>query len=201
MAMDINGLPSDKDLIELTHDFEADLHRLVIANHKFTMDGIARDEAEGMPKAEAEFDWETESGIISAIQNGYDDLRVTARNLAMVGIVTRLQHWVGFYARRIDKKRERGLPLDTELGFLNSHLGDGPTPILYFSELAEVRHSVIHADSLPQWTYKGKTRSVASRYAHGDWRVELTDEQVNEAIEKAIALIKWYDDKLITQGK
>ena len=176
--MDVNDLPTDKDLVEITHDFQADLRRLVIANHKFTMEGIARDEAEGMADAKAQLDWETQSGVLSAYQNYYDDLKVAARNLAIVGLVTRLQHWASFYARRIDKKRERGLPLDTEFGFLNSHLGDGPTPISYFSELAEVRHSVIHADSLPQWTYKGKTRSVAPRYAHGDWRVELTDEQL-----------------------
>jgi hypothetical protein len=195
--MDVNELPTDEDLIKLTHDFEADLHRLVIANHRFTMEGIARDEAEGMAEVEAELDWEAHSGILNAYQNHYEGLKIAARNLAMVGLVTRLQHWASFYARRIDPKRERGQSLDTELGFLNSHLGGGPAQIDYFIELAEVRHSVIHADSQPTWTYKGKTRSVAPCYAPSNWRVELTDDQLTEAIEKAIAQIKLYDEKLI----
>jgi len=73
--------------------------------------------------------------------------------------------------------------------------------VQFFAELAKVRHSVIHADSLPRWTYNKKTRRVADHYAHGDWRVEVSEEQLTEAIEATIKQVKWYDEKLQAIGK
>jgi hypothetical protein len=64
-----------------------------------------------------------------------------------------------------------------------------------------VRHSVIHADSQPEWSRGRKKRSVDPRYAPNGYRVEVSDGDLKEGIEKAIMQIKWYDEKLIALNK
>ena len=191
---------------EMSHEFEVDLTCLVIANHKITMEGIAHAEDEELANLQESLKDETDRemvwSIVSYQRNFYDDLRVAARNLAVVVLVTRLQRWAGAYARRIDPKREAGQPIDKELNFLNGKLGPPPNDATqFFFDLAEVRHSVIHADSQPQWSFKGKTRSVDQRYVPNGYRVEVDDEGLRDAIAKAIAQIKWYDEKFAALHK
>lgn len=148
-----------------------------------------------------ESDRDTIFSILDAHENYYDDLRVAARNLALVGLVVRLHHWAAAYARRIDGGRTADKPLETELGFLNSKLGKPPVPTEFFRKLVDVRDSVIHANSLPQWTYRDKPRLVDARFAPEGYRVAVSDEDLAEALEKAITLIKWYDERLIAISK
>jgi hypothetical protein len=188
------------EVIEDAHEFAVDLNYLVIANHKFTMEGIKRAEDEALTGLQDSLKYETDRDIVSSIicheENFFDNLRVAARNLAVVGLVTRLQHWAGAYARRIDPTREAGQSVQKELSFLNSQLGAPPIETSFFLKLAEVRHSVIHADSQPRWTHLGKARSVDPRYAPNGYRVEVEDEYLEDAVAKAITQIKWYDEKL-----
>lgn len=208
-------LPDDLDdrllnepLEEMSHEFEVDLNCLVIANHKITMDGIARAEEEELKPPKNLLDSlkdETDDDVVSSYiwyqQNFFESLRVAARNLAVVGLVTRLQHWAGAYARRIDPTREAGRPMRDELNFLNRNLGTPPIPTSFFFDLEEVRHAVIHADSQPQWTYNGKSKRVQPRYAPNGYRVEVEDEDLKDAIAKAITQIKWYDERLAARHK
>jgi|SRR5271157_4346879 len=198
-------LLNDEEPIEISHEFEVDLNCLVTTNHKLTMEGIERAESDEIAAAEESLNGETDRDMVSSIlsghQNFYDDLRVAARNLTLVGLVTRLQHWASAYARRIDPKRKGGAPLDNDLNFLNTKLGTPPVATDFFYKLAEVRNSVIHADSLSQWTFKDNTRSVDPRYAPNGYRVEVSDEDLRDAIEKAITQIKWYDEKLTALHK
>jgi hypothetical protein len=85
------------------HDFEIELHMLVTANHEFTISAIDRDEDGELSKIDDEFHVESDEVIYSIrgqLQNTYDDFRRAARLLALVGLVTRLQHWVSRFAQR-----------------------------------------------------------------------------------------------------
>jgi hypothetical protein len=42
---------------------------------------------------------------------------------------------------------------------------------------------------------------VDPRYAPNGYRVEVSEEDLEEAIEKAISQIKWYDERLIAVHK
>ena len=67
----------------------------------------------------------------------YEDLKVAARNLAAVALVTRLHHWVSCYARRLNPHHQQQ-PLGAELRFLNSELQqDGPVAVVFFEDLEE----------------------------------------------------------------
>lgn len=203
-------LPDNFDMsldlpIVVSHEFEVDLNYLVTTNYGITIEGIDQRANAELSAIKAEFREETDRDLVRPIladtENYFDDLKVAARNLAMVALVTRLQHWASAYARRFDSGRETGRPLENELGFLNSNLGTPPEDVSFFCKLAEVRHSVIHNDAQPQWTYKGNKRNVDTRYVPNGYRVEISDEDLAEAIEKAITLIKWYDERLVALHK
>jgi hypothetical protein len=196
---------NDEPVSEISHEFEIDLHYLVTANYKITLEGIEREEREDMASTKEHFANETDHEMVSAVLSSYqqffDDLRAASRNLTAVGLVTRFQHWASACARRIDPQRERGLSLQKELNFLEATLGLGPVSTEFFGRLAEVRHSVIHADSQPQWKYLDKVRHVEPKYAPNGYRVEISEEDLRDAIEKAIVQIKWYDEKLLALHK
>lgn len=138
--------------VETAHEFEVELNCLVTTNHKLTMEGIDRIERDEMADVEESFKDETDYDMVSSILTAhlrfYGDLRTAARDLTLVGLITRLQHWAGAYARRIDPTREPGNSLNTDLNFLNAKLGTPPVATDFFCKLAEVRNSVIHADAL-----------------------------------------------------
>lgn len=186
---------------QVAHEFEIDVLCLVTTNHKFTVAGIAKDEQRLKKERETEgHSWDHLQEILRSDENFYEDLRVAARNQALVALVTRLQHWASKYARRLDKNREPK-SLKKELEFLNGKLKDGPVELGYFLELVDVRDSVIHADSKPQWKHDGRDRTVRKRYVPNGWRVEISENDLAYAVRNTTKQVLWYDQQLCTLGK
>jgi hypothetical protein len=77
---------------------------------------------------------------------------------AVVVIMTRFEHWISRFAKQLSVKptRVHKNGLANLIESLNKVLSDG-----FFEELAELRHSVVHADSRAEWDYKGERRRVA----------------------------------------
>jgi hypothetical protein len=101
MDLDLGSLDEP---LEIPHAFETDLHCVVVANYTLTLEGIDRSEEEELAKIDKDFareDFETVRSMTSDLQNFYDDLRQAARRLALVGLVTRLQHWIGGFAKQM----------------------------------------------------------------------------------------------------
>jgi len=191
----LNNVPQTE-----AHEFEVDLRCLVTINHKITMDGIEREENEAISSLESSPDFD--DLIQSEIRHQrifYDGLRIAARLLTVVALVTRLHHWAIAYAKRLDTAREPG-GLEKELSCLTCKFGQGRIGMKFFLDLAEIRNSVIHQDSQPKWEYKGH-HSVALCYAPTGWRLEFSEEQLADAIEKAILQVTWFDKKLQAIGK
>jgi hypothetical protein len=82
-----------------------------------------------------------------------------------------------------------------QVKFLNKRLGSGPIPTSDFEDLLNVRDSIIHADSQAEWTNDGKARKVADRFRVREV-IEFTETDLQEAVEKAIKQVSWYDDRL-----
>src|ERR1700730_4567694 len=59
----------------------------------------------------------------------------------------------------------------------------------------KLRHSIVHADSRAEWKY-GRDRAVADEFKGTFGDVDLTDEQLKDATNKAIQQVKWYDEKM-----
>ena len=196
---DVLARLKDVEIVEFYHEFETDLRCLVTANHEYTIEGINQDEAEYMARPsddEDSYPWE----------NFYEDLRVTARNLAVVALITRLQYWIDVYTHRVGKPRsKRNKTLENNLGFLETELGKPPVRKDFFADLVSVRDSVIHANSRTAWkqsTLQGDVdRSVSPRYVSIANRVEVTEADLADAVQKAITQVKWFDDRLRTLGK
>lgn len=187
------------------HEFEIDVLCLVSVNHNLTVQAIAEDEErlreERWEERETYTDEEFYREMLTSDENFYGDLRVAARSQAVVSLVTRMQHWASKYARRLDKNREPK-SLKKEFEFLNAQIKkDGPEEVAYFVELVDLRDSVVHADSKPHWKYQGKNRSVVPRYAPNSWRVEISENDLQYAVAKAIKQMLWYDDQLRAKGK
>jgi hypothetical protein len=155
---------------EIAHDFEIDLHMLVTANHEFTIAAIDREEDEELSKIDGEFHLESHEVIYSIkgqLQNTYDDFRRAARLLALVGLVTRLQHWISRFAQRrkltsVKQSKPREPKLVTQLNALNRDLGDGPVSVDFFEKIVTLRDAVIHGDSQMEWggtTQRGNSKS------------------------------------------
>ena len=93
-----------------------------------------------------------------------DDLGNAANQLALVSLVTRLQHSINVFVKDVGGDNE-STGLVPNLRILNRRrLGESPIAVT-FSDLVSVRDSVVHADSMAEWTYNGKTRRVPERYA------------------------------------
>jgi len=143
-------------------------------------------------------DYEIVRSITGPVQNFYDDLRIAAGRLAVVGLVTRFQHWITRFVQRRKLGLEKGEKprLVKQLNALNEDLGMGPVSVEVFENLVGVRDSVIHGDSRAEWEHNGRVRKVADEYRNAYGDVEITEEQLKEAIEKAVRQVKWYDEKL-----
>jgi len=186
--------------IRVTHPFEVDLNTVVVVNHKITIDAITSLEQRGIDRIREDFAAENRDVLDSLV--GFQewfcgDLRRGAHNLALVGLVTRLQHWIEKFAQKlgIPPTGDQDSALIRHVEALNRELGEGPVPIGFLKELVTARDSVIHADSRAQWTYKKKKREVARRYCSGS-DVGISEEQLEEAVVKAIQQVTWYDEKL-----
>jgi hypothetical protein len=176
-------------LLDLPHRFEEEVDYLVSTNHRLVMETITRFEVEDVARAEHE--------DIMEIRAYNDELRKAANNLALVGLVTRLHHWLSIFVEEITKKSARDNSLDKNLKTLKESTGEGPIDISFFQELVAVRDSIIHADSKSAWMYGNKPRQVASRYTDVSLgEVAFTPAHLQEAIEKSIQQVKWYDERL-----
>jgi hypothetical protein len=210
---DMTGLKGDIDefndtVVEVVHEFAVDLNCLVVTNHNFTLAGITKAEEEEIrnwQESLAMEDPQVASSVIGYAQNGFDDLRKAANHLALVGIVTRLQHWIRRFVKRQGLTPEKNRRLDgslesllvRQLRVLNKTLGDGPVPIADFEHLIDVRDSIIHADARAEWkTDRDRDRKVADEYRNACGDVEVSENQVKGAIEKAIRQVAGYDEKL-----
>lgn len=180
---------NDEEPIEVSHEFVVDLHCLVVENHRLTLEAINKAKEEDLTKYSDPEDYNPEPY--------YEDRLRAANNLALVAVVTRFHHWitrfVGEFHASATPYEQRGLK--EELSDL-SVLGNAPVPAKFFEDLAEVRHSVIHADSKAQWTYRNKPREVSPGYRNAWGIVEVSEKQLEESIAKAIQQVQWYDDQL-----
>jgi hypothetical protein len=163
------------------------------------LEGIAKKEEEEIAETEDRLELEDRELVDSQIRwqrNFYDELRKAANHLAVVGLVIRFQHWIEKFVKQshVQPSKAHKSKLRSQLEALNNFLGVGPVPVEFFEQLANARDSVIHGDSKAKWEFNG-AREVAEHYRSG-LGLEITEDQLNEAIEKAIAQVKWYDDIL-----
>jgi hypothetical protein len=82
---------------EVSHEFELELGVLVTGNYQLTLEGIRKLEAEEIDRTQEilqDQDAELVASQISWQHRTYDDMRRAASDLALVGLVTRLQHWI-----------------------------------------------------------------------------------------------------------
>ena len=189
-------------VIEIAHPFEIDLKSVVTVNLDLTLQAIDELQAQQNSKISAMFnpeDYEDADSTIRWEGNFYDDLRRAASQLALVGLVTRLQHWINALVKKhkIPIAERHDSLLISQLGALNATFGDaGPVPLVFFQELVTVRDSVIHADSSIEWVRGKTTRQVAERYTDAWKQLEITGDQLKDAALKAIEQVKWYDQAL-----
>ena len=188
----------------VSHPFEIEINVLVKVNHELTIAAIGQLEQDGIAEARENFeDRDLVDSLIREHEVFCDDLRKAANHLAAVGLVTRFQHCIEALVKKpcVDKpaKTPRLSKLCSDLEKLNASLGDGPVPVDFFDQLVTARDSIIHADSKTTWEHRGTRREIASCYRnfageHGE--LEMTEAHLSEAVEKAIAQVKWYTAKL-----
>jgi hypothetical protein len=186
--------------IEIAHWFEVELNRVVIVNLRFALESLDRAEYEEIQQREKELDDEDNEVLCSAISHvtgEFEELRQAALQLALVGVITRLQHWVALFTKRVPEKYTKSSAslLVSQLAFLNKSLGCGPESASFFEEVVCVRDSIIHADSQAAWKH-GDDRHVADRYRNLRGEVELSEAQLQETVEKACRQVAWYDEQL-----
>jgi hypothetical protein len=198
----LDSLELNDEPVEISHEFEVDLACMIVANHRLTLEAITRQEDHELENIHKDplLDADELGSFMSYVQTGYDDRRRAANNLALVALVTRFHHWLTRLIRRLpataNPYSQQSVP--KELSILTSALGHGPVaPLTFFEDLAEVRHSIIHADAQAEWEYGGVKRKVADSYRNAWSEVEISEEQLTEAVAKAIEQVKWYDDKLL----
>ena len=99
--------------------------------------------------------------------------------------------------RKAKRKRSKAhkSALVRGLEALNEFFDTGPVPVAFFEKIVTLRDSVIHGDSQAEWKHNGKLRVVAYEY-RSTMGADLSEEQLQEAIQKAIQQVKWYDEKM-----
>jgi len=196
-------MPEDFDwsgldqIIKFPHGFELELHHLVTSNHRLVLQAINTEEDVELATVDLQNpdDPDARDGISNSLQNFYEDLRRAANNLAVVALVTRLQHWMNKFAGRPKTDRRRGLA--SALGMITAKVGAGPVPAKFFDDLVTVRDSVIHGDGQKSWEFPpGKIRTVAPEYVNAFDEVEIREDQLKDAIAKSIDQIQWFDKRL-----
>lgn len=199
--VELGDLELDEQFAEEAHEFEVDLNCVVVVNHNLTLEGINRSEHEELASIQTDcaLEYEAMRSIEVHVGTSHEDLRRAATNLAMVGIVTRLHHWVSRFVRRMPSRpkppKSKKPNLVKELELLNGQLGEGPVPVRFFWDLVNVRDSVIHGDSRAEWKDRNELRHVDARYTNSRGGAEIDAEQLKEAISNAVQQIKWYDAK------
>jgi hypothetical protein len=122
---------TNDEIVEVAHEFAVDLNCVVVANHRFMLEGITRaedEEVQQWQEALALEDSQIALSQISHVQSRYEELRKAANRLALVGLVTRLQHWIARFVKQRDLKPGKAPEslLIKQLDVLNKSLGDGP---------------------------------------------------------------------------
>ena len=184
----------------LAHPFEVDLNCLVILNHTFTLQSIEHAEDTDSDDLHESLAGEDSEVIGSALRWStifYENLRRAARNMAVVGLVTRLEHWTEKFTQqaKVSKQSEHRSTLIRKLGDLNNYLGAEHVPIIFFVGLVDARDSVIHADSKAEWEHKG-TRAVRKDYTNAYGELDVSENHLQEAIENVTKQVKWYDEQI-----
>jgi hypothetical protein len=191
--IDLTGLDEP---LEIPHQFVIELNCLVVVNHQFTLDAIERNENEELERF-SDDDPEVEREIGNQIQSFYDALRRATNNQAAVALVTRMQHWISSFVTKLPGKPTHDESrLVSELNHLNQTFGDSPVPINFFSDLVNVRDSVIHGDSKAKWRHGRLSRRVADCYSNDYGDTEISSEQLKIAIAETTRQVLWYDDKV-----
>ena len=151
---------------ELPHPFIEEVEWLVSQNHELVLENIERLEKAEFSRLYSEMPNapELDSELAYAASMA-DDLGNAANQLALVSLVTRLQHSINVFVKDVGGDNEN-TGLVPNLRILNRRrLGESPIAVTFFADLVSVRDSVVHADSMAEWTYNGKTRRVPERYA------------------------------------
>jgi hypothetical protein len=182
---------------ELPHPFVEEAEWLVLKNHELVLESIARLEKEAFSSLYKEMPNAPELGSeLAYTKSMADDMRNAANQLALVSLITRLQHWINVFVKEV-RKSNKGTGLVPNIRTLNRRLGESPIAITFFADLVSVRDSVIHADSMIEWTHNGKKRRVPDRYANTmTGELSFGESDLREAIEVSIRQIKWYEERL-----
>lgn len=184
---------------EIAREFTVDIRRFVLVNFETTMKGLDADETEELDTFGRVTDPDDRDNICRHISRDYADFRSAAKNLAIVGLITRFQHWIGSYAR----KRRFNLPRQPDestlmwhLRVLNDRLGPGPVPLAFFDDMITIRDSVIHGDAQAKWPHGGKEREVAERYRDLYGNLSVDDEQFDEMVKNTTEQVLYYDGEI-----
>ncbi len=199
---ELNDLNFPDFPVQVAHEFEVDLNCVVAANHRFALDAIDRTEQDEIGRLQEELsdDSDTLSSALGHLAFEFEMLRQASRQLAMVGVITRLQHWIQTFVivGDLDGRPQKcsDSKLVSQLEFLNNSLGCGPIETSVFENLVNIRDSIIHHDSQVKWNYNGKDKEIASDFTNHQGCLEIKEEQLEEAIRGSIRQITWYDEHL-----
>lgn len=181
--------------VEVAHLFEQDLRRTVLISWEYALQEIERQEDEAVAAREAELaleDYEVVSDAISHERVAFEDYKQSANQLALVGLITRFQHWINrTVSHNPHAPIKGGSLLRKQLEFLDQNLGPGPTPPAFFIDAETARDSVIHGDSQAEWLRGTETRSVDKRYRNAYGQVSISQDQVEELATKCIKHLIW----------
>jgi hypothetical protein len=177
------------------HPFVEEVESLVLMNYNLLRDTISRHADEEIAKVETD-DPATLGSEIQYWQSVADDLRKDAVHFALVSLVTRFQHSVKELVREVTKSNVKDRVIGN-LKILNHRVGPGPVETSFFKGLVTVRNSIIHADSKAEWMSGKELRYVPDCYraADSEW-INFTEVHLTEAVEKSLAQINWYDNRL-----
>jgi hypothetical protein len=186
--MDINSedvLRSLEQTQRAPHQIEIEFHCLITTNHRLLLDAIAKIENEELAGIKDEDEYREQ-------QKYFDDLRIAANNFAIVALVTRLDHWVTVYCKKLKLSLKATIP--EKMQNLNKKLVAKHAPTDFFKGLVTARDSVIHGDSRGEWDHKGEKRTIPPQY--GGFQLAVSEEQVTEAVEKTLKQIIWYEEHI-----
>jgi hypothetical protein len=190
-------------LVDIPHQFEVDLNMLVVANHRFTIDGISRaidEETDQLKECMAEEESEVLSSAISHMTWQYERLRWAANRLALVGAVTCLDEWIAMLVTKenlnqVDVEKADS-KLITQMRRLNKSLNIA-LPLQDFEDLVLARDSIIHGNSKAKWIdHRREWRTVPSRYMDAWGGIAFTEEDLERAIDKMIQQVLRYDERI-----
>jgi hypothetical protein len=137
---------------ELPHPFVEEAEWLVQKNHSLVLESIAHLEKDEISRLCKEMADAPELGSeIAYAESIADDLRNAANQLALVSLVTRLQHWVNVFVKDL-ANTNGGTGLIPNLRTLNNRLGESVVKVDFFADLVTVRDSLLQVQNVPRGT-------------------------------------------------